>query len=72
MPQNEQAISPRQQIDRLVKIYGMEVVLEKLIDNVAATERVLQKQGKGELIYLRLLSVDLEHTLNNYKKREEQ
>lgn len=61
----------KRHINFLIKEYGMEWLLQALIDEVDKAEKSERKKGKGELAYLRLLSIDFEHTLKNYKRREE-
>lgn len=52
---------------QLVKIYGMQSVLQSLVHVVNSAE----SKSKKDSPYLRLLTLDLEHSIRNYQKRHE-
>lgn len=58
-----------ERVSKLIQIYGMKKFLIATISIVDALEKEKESKGQGELPYLRLLSIDLEHALNNYERR---
>lgn len=58
-----------ERVEALLKAYGMDNLLKAMIHQVDIIEKQEEERGRGELPYLRLLSIDLVHTLNNYKRR---
>ncbi len=53
-----------ERIEKLIEIYGISAILEGLIKTVDDIENVAEEDSPS----LRLLSIDLAHTLRNYER----
>ena len=59
----------QERVNKLMKVYGTKNLLQAMISRVDELEKQEEEKGRGELPNLRLLSIDLTHTLNNYERR---